>query len=135
MVEVVGLAGRNQAVIVSMRVDKMLGTRRQVVLTKVSRLSSLTSVSRPDPDLLASNPCQLGQHCSHFCSWTPAAGLSCGCPPGLSLMSNNVTCGHPPTCQPTEFTCGSVAPLELVPSVSPSSGGVTVCERGVSVLR
>ena len=92
MVEVVGLAGRNQAVIVSVRVDKMLGTRRQVVLTKVSRLSSLTSVSRPDPDLLASNPCQLGQHCSHFCSCTPAAGLSCGCPPGLSLMSNNVTC-------------------------------------------
>ena len=54
VVEVVGLAvegswlywaDRDQALIV--RVDKVTGTQRQVVLSKVSRLSSLTSVASP----------------------------------------------------------------------------------------
>ena len=112
MVEVVGLAveqdwlywaDRDQGVIV--RVDKITGTQRQVVLSKVSRLSSLSSVAWIDPSVLSQNPCSSGQYCSHFCSFTAAAGVTCGCPPGLSLGSDNVTCGHPPTCQPTEFTC------------------------------
>ena len=72
-------ADRHQAVIV--RVDKLSGTRRQVVLSKVSRLSSLMGVSRLAPPLLAPNPCQAATLCSHFCSFKLGLGASCGCPP------------------------------------------------------
>ena len=115
IVEIVGLAvqfswlywaDRDQAVVV--RVDKITGTNRQVVLSRVSRLSSLTSVIAriEDRDLmLEKNPCQTGKLCSHFCSFKPGSGAACGCPEGLSLGRDNTTCGLPTTCKQTEFTC------------------------------
>ena len=111
-------ADRHQAVIV--RVDKLSGTRRQVVLSKVSRLSSLMGVSRLAPPLLAPNPCQAATLCSHFCSFKLGLGASCGCPPGLSLVADNVTCGLPPTCQPSEFTCLSRGPGGAGPACIPA---------------
>ena len=48
-------ADRDQAMIV--RVDKMTGTQRQVVLSKVARLSSLTGVGRLDLGKVKDNPC------------------------------------------------------------------------------
>ena len=100
-------ADRDQAVIV--RVDKLTGTGRQVVLSKVARLSSLTGVTRLEPGLLAAQPCARPTACSHFCAADPAGSSLplCSCPPGLSLAPDNRTCGLPPTCQPSEFSCGS----------------------------
>ena len=126
VVEVVGLAvseswlywaDRDQALIV--RVDKVTGTQRQVVLSKVSRLSSLTSLNKLNTDLELDNPCTTGKVCSHFCSYKATAGVSCGCPPGLSLAADNATCGLPPTCQPTEWTCGSRGPGRAGPACIP----------------
>ena len=127
IVEVVGLcvqggwlywADRDQAVIV--RVDKMTGTQRRVMLSKVARLSSLTSVNEMEPALLSNNPCQTGDFCSHFCSYKHSTGVSCGCPPGLSLGSDNATCGLPPTCQPSEFTCLSRGATGAGPACIPA---------------
>ena len=127
IVEVVGLcvqddwlywADRDQAVIV--RVDKMTGTQRRVMLSKVARLSSLTSVAVMEPAHLSNNPCQTGVFCSHFCSYKPSTGVSCGCPPGLSLGGDNATCGLPPTCQPSEFTCLSRGPTGAGPACIPA---------------
>lgn len=96
-------ADRDQAMIV--RVDKMTGTQRQVVLSKVARLSSLTGVARLDLEKVKDNPCYSTNSCSHFCSYLPSKGMVCSCPHGLSLTTDSVTCGLPPTCQPTEFSC------------------------------
>ena len=126
VVEVVGLAvegdwlywaDRDQALIV--RVDKVTGTQRQVVLSKVSRLSSLTSVNKLNTELSLDNPCTGGTVCSHFCSYKAELGVSCGCPPGLSLSADNTTCGLPPTCQPTEWTCGTRGPTRAGPACIP----------------
>ena len=124
IVEAVGLcvqgdwlywADRDQAVIV--RVDKMTGTQRRVMLSKVARLSSLTSVTMMEPNL--PNPCQTEEYCSHFCSYKHVTGVVCGCPPGLSLGLDNATCGLPPTCQPSEFTCLSQGPNKAGPKCIP----------------
>jgi len=126
IVEIVGLsvqgswlywADRDQGVIV--RVDKIRGTQRQVVLSKVSRLSSLTSVTQLDQNMFRENPCLKGNLCSHFCSYSPSSGVVCGCPHGQSLVSDNATCGLPPTCQPSEFTCRSRGPTGAGPACIP----------------
>ena len=53
-------ADRDQGVIV--RVDKTRGTQRYVVLSKVSRLSSLTSVTQLDQNMFRENPCLKGNY-------------------------------------------------------------------------
>lgn len=140
IVEIVGLAvqfswlywaDRDQAVVV--RVDKITGTNRQVVLSRVSRLSSLTSViaNIDGRNLVAeNNPCQSGKLCSHFCSFKPASGAACGCPTGLSLGRDNATCGLPPTCKQTEFTCLSKGRTGAGPACIPAQwrcDGQTEC--------
>jgi len=98
-------ADRDQALIV--RVDKRTGTQRQVILSNVARLSSLTGVASLDVSKLKENPCYTSNACSHFCSYLPSTGLVCSCPPGLALAGDGATCGLPPTCQPSEFSCAS----------------------------
>jgi len=98
-------ADRDQAMVV--RVDKITGTQRQVILSKVARLSSLTGVARLDLGKVRENPCYSSNSCSHFCSYLPTTGMTCSCPHGLSLAADGETCGLPPTCQATEFSCAS----------------------------
>jgi len=45
--------------------------------------------------------------------------LVCSCPHGLSLTSDGVNCGLPPTCQPTEFSCLSRGPSGTGPACIP----------------
>jgi low density lipoprotein receptor-related protein 5/6 len=101
-------ADRDQARVT--RVDKAAGTDRQIVLSRVPRLSSLTAVPRLDTAALRRDPCFSGDGaCSHFCAALPAGGLHCSCPLGLLIGADNRTCGSPPTCSATEFTCLTAA--------------------------
>ena len=78
------------------------------------------SVLRFLPVILTCNfLCVLGNLCSHFCSYSPSSGVVCGCPHGQSLVSDNATCGLPPTCQPSEFTCRSRGPTGAGPACIP----------------
>ena len=105
-------ADRDQASIV--RVDKLTGTSRQTVLTKISRLSSLAAVNHIPAEVLAAHPCHSPElhGCSHFCA--PEAdggggGAVCYCPVGAVLLEDRRTCGSP-SCKPTEFTCAGKGP-------------------------
>ena len=111
-------ADRDQASLT--RVDKLTGTGRQAVLTRVPRLSSLAAVPRLDTAALRKHPCFQGHGCSHFCSSLPSSpGPSCSCPLGLVLATDNRTCGSPPTCEATEFTCVSGGPSGTGPACIP----------------
>ena len=96
-------ADRDQASLT--RVDKRSGTGRQTVLTRVPRLSSLTAVPPLDPGLVTGHPCYSGHGCSHFCATLQPSTVLCSCPLGLELAGDNKTCGSPPTCSPSEFSC------------------------------
>ena len=101
-------ADRDQARVT--RVDKLTGTNRQIVLSHVPRLSSLTAVPHLDMQAVRSHPCFSGGGCSHFCAHNlGSAVVSCSCPLGLLLGADNRTCGSPPTCAIDEFTCASHA--------------------------
>ena len=95
-------ADRDQARVI--RVDKWTGTNRQIVLSHVPRLSSLTAVPELDLQAVKTHPCFSGGGCSHFCAHSQGL-VSCSCPLGLLLAADNRTCGSPPTCALDEFTC------------------------------
>jgi len=130
LVEPVGLAisssrlvwgDRDQETVVS--VSKESGTGRRVELSKVNRLSALTSVKGVDPSTFGSHPCVTERGlCSHMCSVDPVKPTVavCRCPLGLSLAGDGHTCSLPPTCQPQEFTCLSRGPQESGPQCIPS---------------
>jgi low density lipoprotein receptor-related protein 5/6 len=106
-------ADRDQASIV--RVDKLTGTSRQIVLSKISRLSSLFAVNYIPAEVLAAHPCHSPDRhgCSHYCA--PATegvgggGVVCYCPVGQVLLDDRKTCGLP-SCKSTEFTCAGKGP-------------------------
>ena len=103
-------ADRDQARVT--RVDKLTGTNRQTVLSHVPRLSSLTAVPQLDMKALKAHPCFAGGGCSHFCAHSTQGSkvaVTCSCPLGLLLGSDNRTCGSPPTCAVDEFTCATHA--------------------------
>ena len=95
-------ADRDQARVT--RVDKWTGTNRQIVLSHVPRLSSLTAVPELDLQAVKTHPCFSGGGCSHFCAHSQGV-VTCSCPLGLLLAADNRTCGSPPTCALDEFTC------------------------------
>lgn len=106
-------ADRHQEVIV--RVDKTTGTARKIVLSQVSRLSSLTAVSASPQPLVRTNPCLNHKlnDCSHICALrslteegSSVAGFErvCLCPVELVLEKDGRTCGLP-GCKEGEFSC------------------------------
>ena len=113
-------ADRDQASIV--RVDKLTGTSRQTVLSRISRLSSLTAVSHIPLEVLAAHPCHSPERhgCSHYCA--PASegsgGGVCYCPVGQVLQEDRKTCGSP-SCKATEFSCAGKGPASDGPMCIP----------------
>merc|ERR1719508_28667 len=99
-------ADRDQATIV--RVNKVTGGSRQVILNKKPHLSSIIAINHTPLSSLIAHPCQAAK-CSHFCSRSDSSP-SCSCPPGLVLSSDLLTCVNPPTCKPDEFTCNGPGP-------------------------
>lgn len=102
-------ADRDQASIV--RVDKITGTSRQTILSRVARLSALVAVSHIPGEILKSHPCHdHDEHgCSHFCFLGSDNKVKCSCPVGLALLDDQKTCGSP-SCKPNEFTCSGKGP-------------------------
>ena len=113
-------ADRDQASIV--RVDKVTGTSRQTVLSRVPRLSALVAVSSLPANELRNHPCHdYEKHgCSHFCVLGAENTVKCSCPVGMALLENAKSCGSP-SCKPNEFTCAGKGPSGEGPMCIPTT--------------
>ena len=113
-------ADRDQNSIV--RVDKLTGTSRQTVISKVARLSSLVAINYIPPAELLSHPCNNPEvhGCSHFCALGVERRVVCTCPSTMALLEDGVTCGSP-SCKKNEFTCSGAGPTGQGPMCIPLS--------------
>ena len=113
-------ADRDQASIV--RVDKVTGTSRQTILSRIPRLSALISVSHVPQKMLRSHPCHdYDRHgCSHFCVLGSENLIQCSCPVGMALLEDQKSCGSP-SCKPNEFTCAGQGPSGEGPMCIPTT--------------
>jgi low density lipoprotein receptor-related protein 5/6 len=95
-----------------LRTHKLTGHGREEVKSQALHLTGLLGVL-PKPDV--NNPCAV-LNCSHICLVDSKKNqASCSCPKGngMVLSSDKETCGYPPTCKPSEFTCTSGIPACL----------------------
>lgn len=85
------------------RADKETGTERVVVKTRLTQLTDLVAIIRPDGRCV--NAC--GRlRCSHLCVVDVDSTGRCSCPSGMSLSSDSVTCLRVLTdCDADEVRC------------------------------
>lgn len=95
-----------------LRTNKITGQGRDEVKSQALHLTGLVAVL-PKPDM--NHPCST-LNCSHVCLVDPNKNKArCSCPrgTGMVLSPDKETCGYPPTCKPSEFTCTSGSPACL----------------------
>lgn len=94
------------------RVNKQTGEDRQQVISDIIHLSSLFATQQVLD--ISDHPC-LRAGCSHLCSLDHMSRPKCHCTlnSGLVLNADDRTCGKPPTCKPTDFTCGTGSCIPL----------------------
>jgi len=94
------------------RTNKITGQGRVEVMSQAQHLTAFIGIlPTPPPD----NPCSL-LNCSHICLTDLSKKQGrCSCPKGTGMVlgPDRETCGYPPTCKPSEFTCASGAPACL----------------------
>eukprot|EP00095_Tigriopus_kingsejongensis_P004525 maker-scaffold532_size145644-snap-gene-0.29 protein:Tk04525 transcript:maker-scaffold532_size145644-snap-gene-0.29-mRNA-1 annotation:"low-density lipoprotein receptor-related protein 6 isoform x1" len=95
-----------------LRANKHTGNNIEHIISGVKHLSSLFSSQQV---LDISNHACLGAGCSHLCSLDHLGLALCHCPlsSGLVLNADGRTCGRPPTCKPSDFTCATGACIPL----------------------
>jgi len=86
--------------------SKLTGSGAAKVVSGLKHLSALTSAVPAGV-----NACSGRRGCSHMCLVDADGEPYCSCPAsgGLVLAADGQTCGLPPTCKPTEFTCATVS--------------------------
>ncbi|XP_059560178.1 low-density lipoprotein receptor-related protein 2 [Myotis daubentonii] len=91
------------------RVRKTDGGEMTVIRSGISNIMHVKSYD--DSIQIGSNYCNRPTHpngdCSHFCFPVPNFQRVCGCPYGMSLTSNHLTCVEDPSHEPPLEQCGS----------------------------
>lgn len=90
-----------------MRVDKHVGGNGVVVSTGFADITDMHAVNGNFVSHRR-HPCSINNgDCSHICYVTESGLKKCGCPNGLILHQNKLTCETAPTCGPRDFACES----------------------------
>ncbi|XP_036005151.1 low-density lipoprotein receptor-related protein 6 [Fundulus heteroclitus] len=90
------------------RVDKTTREGRTKVQARVAYLSDIHAVHELDLAAYRNHPCTRDNGgCSHICIVKGDGTTRCSCPVHLVLLSDELTCGEPPTCSPDHFSCVS----------------------------
>lgn len=90
-----------------MSVDKRSGGNGVVVSADFADITDMHAVNG---NFLprSRHPCSLNNgDCSHICYATESGLKKCGCPDGLVLHQNRLSCEPTPTCGPRDFACES----------------------------
>lgn len=110
------------------RADKLTGVERVVVRSRLTALTDIIAVARAADDRCAAVDECARLRCSHVCV-VDAAAVRCGCPPGLSIGADSLTCAPPAvgSCPAEQVRCG---PAEAARCVR-RCDGVADCQDAV----
>lgn len=87
-------------------VQKDTGRGRTQVVTDGAFITETHAVNANSIVNQRRHPCaNRNGDCTHICYVGSGGTKACGCPDGLILNRNNVSCEPVPTCKPTDFVC------------------------------
>ena len=86
-------------------IEKKSGRSRKYVVMNSESITEVHAVNSYTPYHQRMHPCSMNNgDCSHICYLVDGA-KKCGCPEGLTLNRNDMTCEPEPTCKPADFVC------------------------------
>lgn len=96
-------------------VDKMSGKGTTQVMRRPTDITDVHAVNGEDINRNR-NPCANNNgDCSHICFLDFNGLKTCGCPQGLDIHMNKLSCEPTPTCKPSDFVCSTGKEVACIP--------------------
>ncbi|XP_053574891.1 low-density lipoprotein receptor-related protein 6 [Bombina bombina] len=88
------------------RIEKTGREGRTKIQARIPLLTDIHAVTELGMQEYKEHPCsQDNGGCSHICIVKGDGTTRCSCPVHLVLLQDELSCGEPPTCSPSQFTC------------------------------
>lgn len=112
-------------------VDKITGRNRIQVVMGGEFITEVHAVNLNTPSNQRRHPCSTDNgDCSNMCFIGEGGTKKCGCPEGLSLNRDELTCEPEPTCRPTDFVCQTGDRMSTCIPYEWRCDGVEECKDG-----